>query len=273
MTPTIFQSINKMQANIPNPLKNALAALPLAEVRFFETIDSTNTHCLNWASEGAADLSLVVADHQSAGRGRADRKWVTNAGAALAFSLILRPYESELSCLPFFSPLGALAIRAALERLYHLTPEIKWPNDVLATRKKLAGILVENVWEGPTLKAIVIGIGINITHEALPSEAQLLYPATCVEGEVGSPVERWELLAEILSQMMQLRGKMGSREFFEEWSSNLAFKGERICISGNLGPDLTGRLTGIDSDGDLLIETDAGHFEKVKVGDVRLRAV
>jgi len=262
-----------MQMKIPDPVLNALSALPLAEVHFFDSIDSTNTHCLNWASEGAGDLSLAIADHQSAGRGRADRKWVTNPGTALAFSLILRPRESDPSHLSFFSPLGALAIRAALERLYDLAPEIKWPNDVLITRKKLSGILVENVWEGPILKAIVIGIGINITRAALPPEAQLLFPATCVESEVGRPVARWELLAEVLAQMMPLRDRMGSHEFFEEWSSHLAFKGERVCISGNLRSDLTGRLVGIDPDGDLLIETEDAGCEKVKVGDVRLRAV
>ena len=258
---------------IPDPLLNALAALPLAEVRFFKSIDSTNSHCLNWASEGAVDLSLAIADHQSAGRGRADRKWVTNPGAALAFSLVLRPRERELSYLSFFSPLGALAIRAALVRLYDLAPEIKWPNDVLVSRKKLAGILVENAWEGTTLKAVVIGIGINITPAALPQASNVLFPATCVEDEAGSPVVRWELLAEILAQMIKIRDSLGSREFFDEWSAHLAFKGERVCISGNLEPDLIGRLTGIDRDGDLLIETDDNECEKVKVGDVRLRAV
>jgi BirA family transcriptional regulator, biotin operon repressor / biotin---[acetyl-CoA-carboxylase] ligase len=259
--------------NIPDPLKNALAGLPLAEVRFFESIDSTNTHCLNWAGEGAGDLALAIADHQSAGRGRADRRWMTNPGSALAFSLVLRPRESEPSFISFFSPLGALAIRAALVHLYGLAPEIKWPNDVLSARKKLAGILVENAWEGPVLKVIVIGIGINITRAALPPPVQLLFPATCVEDEVGRSVSRWELLAEVLAQLIELRDMLGSREFFEEWSSHLAFKGERVCISGSLKPDLVGRLTGIDPDGDLLIETDDAKYKKVKVGDVRLRAV
>ncbi len=259
--------------NIPDPLKNALAGLPLAEVRFFESIDSTNTHCLAWVGEGAGDLSLAVADHQSAGRGRADRRWVTNPGSALAFSLVLRPREEELSHLSFFSPLGALAIRAALVHLYKLAPEIKWPNDVLVARKKLAGILVENAWEGPVLQAIVIGIGVNITSGALPPQAQQLFPPTCVEAEAGARVARWELLAEILSRILQLRDKVGSREFFEEWSAHLAFRGERVCISGNQKPDLVGRLAGIDPEGELLIETDDGQRHPIKVGDVRLRAV
>jgi len=262
-----------MQVGFPDWLKKYLEPLPLAEVRYFETIGSTNDHCLSWAGEGAADLSLAVADHQSAGRGRANRKWVTNAGAALAFSLLLRPRGQELSCLPFFSPLGALAIRAALERLCGMPAEIKWPNDVLAGRKKLAGILVENVWNGGVLKAVIAGIGINITRASLPPQDQLLFPATCVEAETGRPVDRWQLLAASLTEIINWREKLGSEEFFSEWSGHLAFTGERVCITGNLRTDLVGKLIGIDTSGDLIVETDDGRREKITVGDVRLRAV
>jgi BirA family biotin operon repressor/biotin-[acetyl-CoA-carboxylase] ligase len=258
---------------LPSQLKDALANLPMADVRFFETIGSTNTYCLAWAGEGAADLSLAVADYQTAGRGRADRKWVTNPGAALAFSLILHPTGDEPEKLPFFSPLGAVAIRSTLEKLYGLPGEIKWPNDILVSRKKLAGILVENVWEGQTLRAIVIGIGINISQAAIPPVAELLFPATCVEAESGRSIDRWQLLAGVLDQMISWRGRLGSEEFFKEWSTHLAFQGERVCISGNLKADLTGRLAGIDATGELLIETDDGCRHKVSVGDVHLRAV
>ncbi|MGA9398691.1 MAG: biotin--[acetyl-CoA-carboxylase] ligase, partial [Anaerolineaceae bacterium] len=236
-------------------------------------IGSTNDYCLGWAGEGAADLSLAVADHQSAGRGRADRKWVTNAGAALAFSLLLRPHTQENSHLSFFSPLGALAIRGALEHLYGLPAEIKWPNDVLSGRKKLAGILVENVWDCDVLKAIIVGIGINITRASLPPQDQLLFPATCVEAETGIPVDRWQLLAAILAELIYWREKLGSEEFFSEWSGHLAFTGERVSITGNHRRDLVGKLTGIDGTGDLILETDDGRLEKVTVGDVHLRAV
>jgi BirA family biotin operon repressor/biotin-[acetyl-CoA-carboxylase] ligase len=264
---------DRQPAVIPDKLKNALDKVSLAEIRYFDIIDSTNTYCLEWANKGADDFSLAIADHQSAGRGRSDRKWITNAGAGLAFSLILRPDSRETSFLSFFSPLGALAIRAALEQKYDLKAEIKWPNDVLVRRKKMAGILVENAWAGQNLGAIVVGIGVNLTHEALPQEAAQLFPATCVEDEVGTSVERWELLAEILLYFSQLRKMLGSREFFEAWSSNLAFRGERVCISGNHKPDLVGRLIGIGPGGDLQIETDDGNCHEIMVGDVRLRAV
>lgn len=254
-------------------LRAQLGLLPLAEVRYFNTIGSTNDHCLQWASEDAADLSLAIADHQSAGRGRADRQWVTRSGAALAFSLLLRPHRPEKELLPFFSPLGAIGIRAALDRLYAIRAEIKWPNDVLASRKKLAGILVENVWDGGDLKAVVVGIGINITPQALPSANRLLFPATCVASETDRPVDRWELLGSILAEMLHWRERLGSEDFFSEWSSHLAFRGEVVRISAPPAEDLIGKLTGIDQMGNLILETDPGRQVKVMVGDVRLRAV
>ena len=262
-----------MAAPIPGPLKIALAGLPLGDVRYFQSIDSTNSYCLHWAGDEAADLSLAVADHQSAGRGRVERKWVTNPGSALAFSLILRPAGSEPDCLPFFSPLGAVAIRTALEHLYNLQAEIKWPNDVLVARKKLAGILVENLWHGAVLQATIIGIGVNITPEALPPPAELLFPATCVVTEAGRPVDRWQVLAGILKALVAWRARLSSSEFLEEWSSHLAFRGEQVCISSSLKPDLVGRMNGIGPGGDLMIVTDDGTCHAITVGDVRLRAV
>ena len=87
-----------------------------------------------------------------------------------------------------------------------------------------------------SLKAIIIGIGINITPAALPPPAELLFPATCVEAEAGQPVDRWQLLAGILKHMVAWRARLASAEFFEEWSSHLAFRGEQVCISSSSNP-------------------------------------
>ncbi|MBN2257900.1 MAG: biotin--[acetyl-CoA-carboxylase] ligase [Anaerolineaceae bacterium] len=245
----------------------------MSEVRFFNTIGSTNDFCLDWANQGATDLSLAVADHQSAGRGRVDRKWMTNPGAALAFSLLMRPRGDEQSHLSLFSPLGAVSIQRALLCMYKIQTEIKWPNDVLASRKKLAGILVENVWDGAELKAIVVGIGVNITPSALPPQDGMIFPATCVESEADQTIDRWQLLAGVLAELLHWRDQLGSPAFFSEWSSHLAFRGEKVIVSGTQRESLIGKLIGIDKDGNLILELNGGKREKVMVGDVRLRAV
>src|SRR5512141_1418602 len=113
-----------------NELKNMLAKIPLGDVRYFDTIGSTNTEALAWGTSDAKDLSLVIADEQTAGRGRLDRKWFTPKGAALAISLLLRPTAEEKTILTRMVGLAALAIVDSLQTR-GLIAQIKWPNDVL----------------------------------------------------------------------------------------------------------------------------------------------
>ncbi|MBI3739624.1 MAG: biotin--[acetyl-CoA-carboxylase] ligase, partial [Chloroflexi bacterium] len=142
-------------------LQKALSSLPLGGLRYFESIGSTNDEALAWATEGARDLSLVVADEQTAGRGRSGRKWLTPPGSALAFSLILRPTEAERTRPARTTGLSALALSDSL-RTRGLAAQIKWPNDVLISGKKVAGILVESVWTGDALDASILGMGVNV---------------------------------------------------------------------------------------------------------------
>src|SRR5215207_7881393 len=128
-------------------LRKALSKLSLGDVRYFDSIGSTNNEALAWATRGAKDLSLVIADEQTAGRGRLDRKWFTPKGTALAFSLFLRPTVDEKPHLTRIVGLAALAVAESL-RTRGLAAQIKWPNDILLMGHKVSGILVESVWSG-----------------------------------------------------------------------------------------------------------------------------
>src|SRR5215207_2733298 len=172
-----------------NELKKILSSLPLGDIRYFDSIGSTNSEALAWATSGAHDLSLVIADEQTAGRGRLDRKWFTPKGTALALSLILRPTAEERPHLTRLTGLAALAITDAL-RTYGLISQIKWPNDVLLNGRKVAGILVESVWSGEDVDSLVIGIGMNVFKDAVPPADLLLFPATSLEESLGPAVER-----------------------------------------------------------------------------------
>lgn len=259
-------------------LKNHLAGLPVPEIRFFESIGSTNDEALRWASEGAADGSLVAADQQTRGRGRFNRRWVTRAGAALAFSLILHPSAQEQKHLGLFSPLGALAICRALEQTLGLQPQIKWPNDVLLNQRKAAGILVEAAWLGERLQGIVTGIGVNVSAEAVPPDDQVLFPAISVEQAAGQKVDRVRLLQAILQALFYWRPQIGSSAFHQAWEDRLAFKGEwvRVEAGGESAPDrspITGQVVGIDPAGNLQLRTAENEIRSVAVGDVHLRRV
>jgi len=254
-------------------ISKQLAGLPIPQIRFFESIGSTNDEALRWAASGAADGCLVAAEMQTRGRGRFGRKWITRPGVSLAFSLILHPTPVEQESLGFFSPLGALAISQALEESLDLRPLIKWPNDVLLDNRKAAGILVEAEWSGETLEAVVIGIGLNITPEAVPPAEELLYPAISVEEAAGRPVNRLALLGEILRALFEWRTHLGSPLFRQEWEKRLAFIDAWVEIS-ELVPGskpVIGQVKGLAGDGGLVLRDEAGQLVTVAVGDMHLR--
>jgi BirA family transcriptional regulator, biotin operon repressor / biotin---[acetyl-CoA-carboxylase] ligase len=249
---------------------DCLVGLPVPEVRFFDRIGSTNNEALQWAEEGAPDGALVVADMQTAGRGRMDRRWVTRPGVALAFSLISRPTRAESGALGLFSPLGALAVAEALVQGYGLPAQVKWPNDVLLNRRKVCGILVEAVWMGSVMQSVVIGIGVNVAPQAVPPDDEVIFPATSVEDVLGKPVDRLELLRKILEQLFTWRARLDSPEFLQAWDAHLAFKDEWVEVQPPGQPAVVGKLSGLAPAGDLRLVSPAGTVITVAAGDLRL---
>ena len=252
-------------------MRAALAGLPVSPIHYFETIGSTNDYAQSLAEQAAPDSALVVADEQTRGRGRLSRKWVTFPNAGLAFSLVLRPSPGEMNALGLFAPLWGLAVCRALREWLHLNAEIKWPNDVLVNRRKICGILVEAHWLGSNLQYVIAGIGVNVAPSSVPASGDLVFPATCVENELGRPIEREELLAAILTAFFAERPRLGSAAFFETWMRWLAFKDEWVRVEGASGSH-HGRVVGISPDGSLRLRAENGAEIEVAVGDVSLRA-
>lgn len=254
-------------------MRRSLSGLPIPEIRSFDSIGSTNDEAMAWAETGAPDGALVTADTQTAGRGRLGRRWVTQPGTALAFSLVLHPGPEEIEHLGLISPLGALAVCSALEEGYGLCPRIKWPNDVLLEGRKLCGILLEADWQADFLRALVIGIGVNVLAGSLPPAGEVRFPATCLETVLGHAVDREDLLRRVLVAFFEWRGKLGTARFLQAWEERLAFKGQAVSIENAGGPPVTGMVVGVDPSGDLCLRVDGGEEIKVKAGDVRLRPV
>jgi BirA family transcriptional regulator, biotin operon repressor / biotin---[acetyl-CoA-carboxylase] ligase len=257
-------------------LRSQLAGQYITEVRYFNAIGSTNDEALNWSAAGARDFSLVIADTQTRGRGRLGRKWVTKPGAALAFSLIFKFSGDGRERLNMFSPLGAVAVCQALEDGWALQPKIKWPNDVLLQGRKVCGILVEAAWSGAKLDGVVVGIGINVTAEAVPPDDQVVYPAISVEQAAGEPVDRLALLKMILSKLRDLRPRLETGEFFTAWESRLAFLNQRVMLKSDVekpgeSSSYEGILVGVDRSGALLLKLDSGEVKPMMVGDLHLR--
>jgi BirA family biotin operon repressor/biotin-[acetyl-CoA-carboxylase] ligase len=252
-------------------LQKALSALPLGQLRCFDSLGSTNDEALVWAAQGAPDLSLVVADEQTAGRGRFGRKWYTPAGSALAFSLILRPTAAEAA---FHSRAVGLAALAVAESLLtrSLPAQIKWPNDVLVDGRKIAGILLESIWIGAQVDFSIIGVGLNVQRASVPPPALLDFPAVSLEQALGAPPPpRETVLREVLAALLRWRARMGTDEFIRRWEELLAFRGQPVQVSEGGGQPVSGSLIGLESDGSLRLVKPDGSLMTVYYGDVRLR--
>jgi BirA family biotin operon repressor/biotin-[acetyl-CoA-carboxylase] ligase len=264
-------------------LEKLLSGIPLGGMRYFNTLGSTNDLAARWAAAGAPDLSLVVADEQTAGRGRLQRRWFTPPGAALAFSLVLsssspalsQPEDGFIALMPRLTVLGALAVcdtlNAALPPM--LPAQIKWPNDVLATRRKLAGVLAEAHWNGEQLAAVILGIGINVAPESVPPSDVLDFPATCLEAVLEKPVDRWELLRAALLKLVEWRQRLDSADLVQAWERRLAFRGEWVRLLQEGAPPLEGQVLGLNPDGALRLRLRSGEVAAFIAGEIQLRPI
>lgn len=256
-----------------NTLQEHLADLPLGKVTFYDVLGSTNTEGMRWAEESALHLSLIAADEQTAGRGRGDRTWQTPPGAALAFSLVIRPEEYREITSSRLTGLGALAVCDVIQSCYRLPAKIKWPNDVLVGGKKLAGVLVETQWQGDQIQWAVLGIGINVARKSVPSQGELDFPATSVETVFGGAVDRWKLLKEVLEALLVRLPQLDQDGFIGDWEANLAYRGDLVHILRDGGEPERGRIQGLNSAGYLRLKLPSGEEKLIQAGDVKLRQV
>ncbi len=247
-----------------------LAKLPLGEIRYFNSIGSTNDEAMKWATKGAKDLSLVVANEQTAGRGRLDRPWFSPPSTALAFSLILRPHADETPHLSRTVGLTALALTDAFGKL-GLAPQIKWPNDILLNGRKVAGVLIELTWFEDDVDGVVIGVGINVAKGAVPSTDILRFPAISLEHLLGQAPDRIALLHDILASFIALRPHMHTDSFMSSWEKSLAYYGRGVRVEMGGDQVVVGKVTGLGPDGSLKVLDDNGKTVTVRFGDVRLR--
>jgi BirA family biotin operon repressor/biotin-[acetyl-CoA-carboxylase] ligase len=211
----------------------------------------------------------VVADEQLRGRGRRGRRWSSPAGAALAFSLVLRPAPALAASPGGFGLVGAMGVAEGLERL-ELKPRIKWPNDVLLGDRKVSGVLAEAAWLGEQLEHIILGVGVNVRVQSAPPDQAVDYPATSVEGELGQPVDRTRLLLDILRGIDHWMPRLGGLELRAAWQARLAFRDEPVEIRDGEAP-LRGTLLGLTADGWLRLGTEAGGVVELEPGDLGLR--
>ena len=230
---------------------------------------STNDDALNAARAGAPHGALFVADEQQHGRGRRGNTWHAPPGEALLFSVLLRP-ELPPERASSLALVAGLAVRAAVAQALAAgnvsrTAQVKWPNDVVVDKLKVAGILVESQMRGEKLGAAVVGIGLNTGRLELPPDVQ---PRATSLGALGASTPREELLHNVLAELeLRLARLEGHRSplstLVTELSEHDALRGERVTVG-----DVEGTASGIDTVGNLKVVDATGRTHTVTSGHV-----
>lgn len=240
---------------------------------YAEELPSTNRAALELGLAGEAEGLLVVAESQSAGRGRQTRLWFSPPGANLYFSLLLRP-QLPPRRLPELAMLCALALRRAIREVCPvLHPGLKWPNDLHLQGRKISGILCECGNSPQTGMFVVAGIGLNVNLRIQDFPAELQQTAGSLLAFTGAPVDRAALLAAILNHLESLYRLWQQSEdltpFLAEWQEGDILAGKRIRVQ-ELQRQLEGTACGVAPDGRLMLRTDDGAVCRITAGDTHL---
>ncbi|WP_136525691.1 biotin--[acetyl-CoA-carboxylase] ligase [Geomonas ferrireducens] len=234
--------------------------------------ESTNQVAFKMAEEGAVEGTVVIADAQSAGKGRLGRVWLSPAGVNLYCSVVLRPDIAPMAaCQLTF--LSVVAVARAIESCTSLKPQIKWPNDILINGKKVAGLLNEMNAETEKVNFVVLGIGVNLNlRMSSIAESLLRHPATSLVEEGGEEVDRVAFTRRLLTELDELYDvflQEGEGPVRAEWLERSAIRGRSVKVSQG-EREFTGEVQGVDSFGALLVKLIDGTVETVLSGDVAL---
>lgn len=240
----------------------------IREVLLFDRVDSTNRVALELASQGLPGGVAVLAEAQEKGKGRLGRSWFSPAGVNLYFSLLLRPYQPARE-FPLFSLATAVALVDAIGKATGLTPQIKWPNDIVLDEKKIAGILLESESGGEQAPPLVVGVGVNVNLDPADFPADLQKGAASLKAALGRPVDRSDLLIEIFSALVQQYALLETRKdlLFQSVRERCRTLGKRVRVE-TARQQFEGWAEGVEEDGALVIRMGDGSRRRILVGDV-----
>jgi BirA family biotin operon repressor/biotin-[acetyl-CoA-carboxylase] ligase len=240
-------------------------------VYHFETAESTNDLAKVLGTQGAAEGTMVVAETQTAGRGRLGRSWLSPPGLGIYVSLLLRP-PLPPNELPQITLATAVSVVRALTRAVGVTPGIKWPNDLILKGKKLGGILTEMETESDQIRYLVVGMGLNVNNPDFPPE--LAGRATSLLKEEGQSFPRLTILKAWLEEFEGLYLQFLARgfpEILEEWKQHSVTLGKYVAV--RQGPrQIEGLAMAVTPDGALVLETARGEEVRVTSGEITLES-
>lgn len=243
-------------------ISNRLSSVSV-DVRMFSEIDSTNNEAKRMAFDGVDKPVLIIAEKQSAGRGRMGRSFYSPDGTGLYMSLLLSIDGGHHNTVGITSAAAVASVRA-VRRVCGVETGIKWVNDIYLDNKKIAGILAESFFVGEKFFA-VIGIGVNMYTTDFPSE--LCDRAGSIMAEKGS---RWELAVAITEELVSLIRALPNKDFMQEYRESSIVLGKEVTFVEN-GQELGGFAESISDDGALTVILESGDAHVLKSGEISLR--
>jgi BirA family biotin operon repressor/biotin-[acetyl-CoA-carboxylase] ligase len=245
------------------------------QVRYFSSIGSTNDVAAAIAADGEGHGSLVVAGSQTSGRGRRGRTWYSPPGSGLYVSMVVDPARGRhgravdaVRSASLLTLTTGVALAEAVEAMTGVRPDIKWPNDILIARRKVAGILAEGVTSGSGLSSVVLGYGINVGAMSYPPELEGV--ASSLETELGRQVDRAQLCVETVAAIVRRTYDLADGRFdaiLDAWSARApGSRGASVSWQTPSGPQ-TGITHGIDEQGALLVRV-SNRTERILAGEV-----
>ena len=235
---------------------------------YYDELISTNTQLLDKANKFNINGTTLLAEKQLKGKGRREKTWYSAKEQNLTFSILLTDknlWRNNFNLLNFVS---SLAVALSIENLYQLKTELKWPNDILLNRKKVAGILVESTSKGENITRVVIGIGLNVNQTSFQGSFNI--EPTSIKLEMDQPIERERLLAEVLNNFEEVLGKLTVDPdwILKDWKIRCRMIGEKIQVVEN-DISKSGIFNDIDENGFLVLRRGS-NIEKIFAGDVNL---
>ena len=258
---------------LPAEIARHLATKRIGQViHHFDSIDSTNRHAAELARRGAAEGEVVVAETQTAGRGRLGRSFFSPEGHSFYGSIILRPEIPPLRA-PQITLVAGMAVAEAVEKHAGTRPGLKWPNDVRLGPGKVAGILTEMESDANRVLYVVCGPGINLNVPSAEFPPELVAIATSILAATGRRVDRAAFAADLFGSFERLYDEFlstGLVRLRERWNAYSVLNGEWVSVEG-AGETLEGRVLGIDEEGALRLEGRQGRITRALAGDVTLK--
>ena len=242
------------------------------EVVWRDSVDSTQRLARERARAGAPEGTIVIAESQSAGRGRLGRQWHSPAGVNLYCTVVLRPPRPP-SVVPQIGLVAGVAVADAVRDTIGRAAEVKWPNDVLIAGRKVAGILTEMEGEAERVTFVLVGIGVNVNLDPAALPPALAEQATSLCAVTGAAVDRAAFTARLLAALEARYGQFlagGFAAIRPAFEATALLTGRAVRVSGS-DTTVEGRVVGVDDEGALVLERDCGGTTRVVAGEVTLR--